>query len=77
MQCWFQTGTLDETSDSRDKDGVIDSIRDALDLLSELTKKGFPKENLTYVEIEGGHHNQATWKMAYPLFMKTLFQPKV
>jgi enterochelin esterase-like enzyme len=76
LQCWFQTGTLDETND-RDKDGVIDSIGDALDLLSELTKKGFPKDNLTYVEIEGGHHNQATWKMAYPLFMKTLFHPKV
>ena len=38
LKFWFQTGTQDERSD-RNKNGVIDSIDDTLDLIVELTKK--------------------------------------
>jgi len=73
MLFWIQTGTLDEKND-RDKDGIIDSIGDALDLIHELHEHGIPEQQITYVEISEGEHNQATWKLAYPHFLQTLFR---
>ncbi|WP_338867869.1 alpha/beta hydrolase-fold protein [Spirosoma sp. SC4-14] len=74
LKFWFETGTEDETSD-RNNNGVIDSIDDTLDLISELEKKGYrysanaPWSDIRYVEIKGGKHNQETWSQIMPDFL--------
>jgi iron(III)-enterobactin esterase len=73
LKFWLQTGTLDEQSD-RNKNGVIDSIDDTLDLIAELTKKGYrPFHDIVYHEIENGQHNIETWADAMPVFLKWAF----
>ncbi len=73
MKFWFQTGTHDEQSD-RNKNGVIDSIDDTLDLIVELTKKGYrPFHDIQYLEMKGGEHNLKTWTEAMPQFLKWAF----
>ena len=70
LRFWFQVGTLDETDD-RDNDGIIDSIDDTLDLISELERKGYRwGHNIIYQEVEGGTHAHATWAEAIPDFLK-------
>lgn len=70
LKFWFQTGTKDENQD-RNGNGVIDSIDDTLDLISELTKKGYrPFHDIVYHEIKGGEHNQNTWSQALPHFLR-------
>ncbi|MCY7411322.1 MAG: esterase family protein [Chitinophagales bacterium] len=74
LKFWFETGTNDETAD-RNRNGIIDSIDDTLDLIVELTKKGYrPYQDIEYVEIENGNHNQQTWAKALPLFLKWGFE---
>ena len=69
IKFWFEAGTNDEKSD-RNNNGIIDAIDDTLDLMKELEKKGYKKGNdLIYREIEGGEHNQNTWKMVLPEFL--------
>ena len=78
LKFWFETGTDDETSD-RNNNGVIDSIDDTLDLISELVKKGYQRDgdgqprDIRYVEIIGGQHNQQTWSKIMPDFLKWAF----
>lgn len=73
LQFWFQTGTLDEDND-RNGNGTIDSIDDTLDLIVELTKKGYrPFKDIHYLEIQGGRHDLETWKQALPEFLKWAF----
>jgi enterochelin esterase-like enzyme len=73
LKFWFQTGTKDEPFD-RNGNGVIDSIDDTLDLISELTQKGYrPFHDIVYYEIKGGEHNQHTWSKAMPNFLKWAF----
>ncbi len=73
MKFWFQTGTLDEQGD-RNKNGVIDSIDDTMDLITELTRKGYrPFHDIQYLEIKDGKHNQETWAEAMPNFLKWAF----
>lgn len=73
LRFWFQTGTEDEASD-RNNNGVIDSIDDTLDLIAELTKKGYrPFKDIHYLEMEGGRHDTATWAQAMPEFLKWAF----
>jgi enterochelin esterase-like enzyme len=73
LKFWFQTGTRDEDSD-RNKNGVIDSIDDTLDLISELTRKGYrPFHDIQYLEIKDGFHNQETWADAMPHFLTWAF----
>jgi enterochelin esterase-like enzyme len=49
---------------------VIDSIEDTLDLIAELEKKGFRwGRDIRYVEVKGGHHDQATWSAIMPDFL--------
>ena len=73
MKFWFQTGTLDETGD-RNKNGVIDSIDDTMDLITELTRKGYrPFHDIQYLEIKGGKHDTATWAEAMPHFLTWAF----
>lgn len=69
LKIWLQTGTKDETSD-RNKNGIIDSIDDTVDLIKELEKKGFNRPaDIQYLEIVGGSHNTATWALAMPKFL--------
>lgn len=73
MKFWFQTGKLDEQSD-RNKNGIIDSIDDTLDLIAELTRKGYrPFHDIQYFEMENGRHNLETWAEAMPEFLKWAF----
>ncbi len=69
LKFWFQTGTQDEWSD-RNKNGVIDSIDDTLDIIVELTKIGYrPFHDIQYLEIKDGKHNPQTWADAMPHFL--------
>lgn len=69
LEFFIQTGLLDEKKD-RNKNGVIDSIDDALDLIAELKKKGFAKDSIKYFEMEDGSHDVPTWGRAFPEFLK-------
>jgi enterochelin esterase-like enzyme len=70
LQFFFQCGALDEKSD-RNKNGVIDSIDDTLDLINELKAKGFnANQAIRYEEFPDGKHDVPTWAKAMPLFLK-------
>jgi enterochelin esterase-like enzyme len=73
MKFWFQAGLKDEHSD-RNKNGIIDSVDDTLDLIVELTKKGYrPFHDIQYYEMEDGEHNLKTWAQAMPHFLRWAF----
>lgn len=73
LSFWLQTGTLDETSD-RNNNGVIDSIDDTLDIIAELEAKGYKRgQDIRYVEVEGGKHDQETWSAIMPDFLTWAF----
>jgi iron(III)-enterobactin esterase len=73
LKIWLQTGTKDETSD-RNKNGIIDSIDDTVDLIKELEKKGFSRPaDIQYLEMFGGTHNTETWAKAMPKFLVWAF----
>jgi enterochelin esterase-like enzyme len=73
LKFWIQTGTHDE-KDDRNKNGIIDSIDDATDLITELEKKGFQRQrDIRYVEVVGGQHNQQTWSAIMPDFLEWAF----
>jgi len=73
LKFWFETGTQDEFSD-RNKNGIIDSIDDTMDLITELTRKGYrPFHDIQYLEIKDGKHNQETWAEAFPQFLVWAF----
>jgi enterochelin esterase-like enzyme len=70
LKFFFQCGGLDEKSD-RNKNGVIDSIDDTLDLIEELKQKGFDTARaVRYVELPDGKHDVATWARAMPHFLQ-------
>ncbi|WP_439556577.1 alpha/beta hydrolase [Dyadobacter sp.] len=70
LKCWFQCGSQDETDD-RDGDGVIDSIQDTLECIAALERKGLVwNQDVFYTEVPDGHHDQATWSMMMPEFLK-------
>ena len=73
VRFWFQCGTLDETAD-RNKNNVIDSIDDTLDMIKQLRKLGFSHSHeLHYVEVINGHHHESTWADVMPLFLSWAF----
>ncbi|WP_229214319.1 alpha/beta hydrolase [Dyadobacter flavalbus] len=73
LKIWFQCGSLDEYDD-RDNDGVIDSIQDTLECISELERKGFVwQKDVFYTEVELGEHNQKTWSAVLPEFLQWAF----
>ncbi len=73
LKFWFQTGKLDEQND-RNNNGVIDSIDDTLDLIVELTKKGYrPFHDIQYYEMPEGTHSIETWAAAMPEFLRWAF----
>jgi len=70
LKFFFQCGNLDETKD-RNKNGIIDSIDDTLDLIKELVAKGYDREkDIAYLEFADGHHDVPTWGRAMPEFLK-------
>ena len=70
LKFFFQCGNMDETKD-RNKNGIIDSIDDTQDLIEELVKKGYNREqDIFYIEMPDGRHDVATWGRAMPLFLK-------
>jgi enterochelin esterase family protein len=69
LKFWLQTGTRDETTD-RNKNGIIDSIDDTVDLIKELEQKGYRRPaDIQYLELVGGSHNTTTWAKAMPKFL--------
>ncbi len=76
LKFWLQAGTHDETAD-RNKNGIIDSIDDTLDIIVELTGKGYrPWDDIHYYQMEGGEHNPQTWAQAMPVFLRWAFGTK-
>jgi len=73
LKFWLQTGTKDETAD-RNKNGIIDSIDDTIDLIKELQDKGYTRPaDIQYLEMVGGSHNVETWAEAMPKFLVWAF----
>lgn len=69
LQFFIQTGALDEKAD-RNKNGIIDSIDDALDLIVALKAKGYTDEHIKYLLLEDGKHDVPTWGKAFPAFLQ-------
>ena len=69
LKFFFQTGLMDEKKD-RNNNGIIDSIDDALDLIAELKKKGYPDNAIKYLELKDGSHDVPTWAKAFPAFLE-------
>jgi enterochelin esterase-like enzyme len=70
LKFFFQCGNMDETMD-RNKNGIIDSIDDTLDLINELVRKGYDREaDIHYLEMSDGRHDIPTWARAMPEFLK-------
>lgn len=65
---YFTTGSLDESAD-RNNNGIIDSIDDTLDLISELETHGYKKEEIRYLNFEDGRHDVETWGRSMPGFL--------
>ena len=73
LKFWFQTGTKDETAD-RNKNHIIDSMDDTVDLIKTLENKGYSRPaDIRYVEIINGKHNVETWAKAMPKFLRWAF----
>jgi enterochelin esterase-like enzyme len=72
LKFFFQCGNMDETKD-RNGNGIIDSVDDTLDIIKELTHKGYiPGKDIRYMEMPDGKHDIPTWKKAMPEFLKWL-----
>lgn len=73
LKFFFQCGMLDESED-RNKNGVIDSIDDTIDLMRELLAKGYlePKD-MYYLQTPDGRHDVRTWAKTLPKFLKWAF----
>ncbi len=71
IQFWLQCGTDDEKAD-RNKNGIIDSIDDTLDIIKELKNIGYADQNIKYVEVKNGQHNFGTWSKVFPAFLEWL-----
>ena len=73
---FFEAGGKDEKAD-RNKNGIIDSIDDTMDIIKELKKIGFnEQQQIQYLELPEGEHNQATWATVFPAFLRWLFSGK-
>lgn len=69
LKFFFQCGTHDEGED-RNKNGVIDSIDDTIDLMKELLQKGYREgKDMVYLQLPGGRHDVPTWAVAFPAFL--------
>lgn len=76
LRFWLMTGTEDELSD-RNKNFIIDSIDDTIDVIRELLKKGYKRpDDIAYYEKVGGKHDLSTWAAALPAFLCWAFGRK-
>ena len=67
---FFECGELDETED-RNKNGVIDSIDDTIDLMRILIRKGYREgKDIHYLQMRDGRHDVSSWAKAFPAFLK-------
>jgi len=74
MKFWLMTGTEDEKAD-RNKNLIIDSIDDTIDVIKALVKKGYKRpEQVFYFEKVGGEHNVPTWESVMPAFLNWAFE---
>lgn len=70
LKFFFECGELDETED-RNKNGVIDSIDDTIDVMRELLSKGYLEgRDFQYLQLKDGRHDVPTWARAFPIFLK-------
>lgn len=76
LKFWLMTGTEDETAD-RNRNYIIDSIDDTIDVIKELLKKGYQRpQDIAYYEMVGGKHELNTWSKALPAFLIWAFARK-
>ena len=76
LKFWLMTGTEDEKAD-RNKNYIIDSIDDTIDIIKALLIKGYKRpDDIFYYEMVGGEHNVNTWSKAFPAFLKWAFPAK-
>jgi enterochelin esterase-like enzyme len=69
MKFFFECGEQDEWED-RNKNGVIDSIDDTIDLMRELTRKGYREgRDILYLQVPDGKHDVDSWAKAMPAFL--------
>jgi enterochelin esterase-like enzyme len=74
MKFWLMTGTEDEKAD-RNKNMIIDSIDDTIDIVKILLDKGYKRpENVFYYEKVGGKHDVPTWESVMPAFLDWAFE---
>lgn len=70
LKFFFQCGEKDEAED-RNKNGVIDSIDDTIDLMRELYYKGYLEgKDMTYLQSPDGKHDVVSWAKVLPEFLK-------
>ena len=77
VKFWLMTGTEDEQAD-RNRNFIIDSIDDTIDIIKELMAKGYKRpDDIRYYEMVGGTHNITTWAKAFPSFLCWAFARKI
>ena len=70
LKFFFECGEQDEFED-RNRNGIIDSIDDTIDLMRELVKKGYREgKDIYYLQLPDGKHDVASWAKAMPAFLK-------
>ena len=74
LRMWFETGLQDETED-RDGDGVIDAVQDTEELVVELERKGYSKGREMVHLIVDGRHDLPTWSRMLPQWLVWAFPP--
>ena len=73
---FFECGELDELED-RNKNGVIDSIDDTIDLMRILVRKGYREgSDIYYLQMPDGRHDVPSWAKALPVFLKWAYSRK-
>lgn len=76
LKFWLMAGTEDETAD-RNRNFIIDSIDDTVDVIRELLKKGYKRpQDIAYYEMVGGKHDLPTWGKAMSAFLIWAFGRK-
>jgi enterochelin esterase-like enzyme len=76
LKFWLMAGTNDEVAD-RNKNFIIDSIDDTVDIIKELLKKDYNRpQDIFYYEMVGGEHNVQTWAKALSAFLIWAFPVK-
>lgn len=76
LKFWLMTGTDDEKAD-RNKNFIIDSIDDSIDVIKELLIKGYQRpEDIAYYEMVGGTHDVQTWGKVMSPFLIWAFGRK-